>query len=169
MARDQIRSLIDPTDGALAACEENLTGQLKSPSSYKRIDYKFFENPNGMKIEGFKQFQQTHLKTADPALGDARDLAERRIDDLAMEINLGKPLSRITHEERQKWLDDKLSRDFTIFQAERDTRRTASVFITYEAENSYGASLKDIHECNFASPKTEVGKYTTDDLYDVDG
>lgn len=169
LARDQIRHLIDPTDGALAACEDNLKARLKSPSSYKRIEYKFFENPNGMGIEGFKQFQKTHFRTSDPVLGEGRDLAERRIDELAMEISLGKPLSKISDDDRQKWLEDNLKRDFSLFQAVRDTTRTASVFITYEAENSFGASLKDIHECNFAPPKTEVGKYTPDDLYDVDG
>lgn len=169
LARDQIHHLIDPTNGALAACEENLKTQLKSPSSYKRIDYKFFEYPSGMTIDGFKQFQKTHFTTADPVLGEARGLSQGYIDQLAMEMSLRKPLSKITDHDRQKWLDDKLKRDFNLFQAVRNNTRTASVFVTYEAENSYGASLKNIHECNFAPPKSDIGSYSADDLYDIDG
>lgn len=165
---------VDHSNGAIAACEEGLISQLRSPSTYKRIDTAFTIAP-ALSFKEFKEYRKNQGCPFAPDEDSCRFgnfMTHGYKVNLALAGKLNDPLSTVDINRRNfsakkvkaateaadKW-------DFQITsQAIAKNPNTSFVTIVYDAMNLMGVPIRSAAICRFG-PAFSGRQWTKADIF----
>jgi hypothetical protein len=141
--------LTDNSHGAIAACEDNIKASLAAPSTYRRVRVEYHQQPP-LTLEEFTAYQRTTYC----GLGD---LYEPCTDANAITIAYGgqqilaqRGIRRPTASQRQQARAEWISQIFAVLNRRPAAeRQTATVFVEFDAQNAFGAPIRDLRSCRF--------------------
>ena len=161
--------LIHNSDGSIGACEEAIKGSLVSPSSYRRVSVEFTPR-EPLTLEEFEGAINTrkcpvsereYNCESETATADA--LVDQYIASQQLEKE-GRPDPRPNRSIVEKALK-RLHADIyaQLSRWPHSHRKTGFVTLEYDADNSFGASLRTSSFCRFG-PIGEDGRFGPNDV-----
>lgn len=164
--------LIHDSDGSIGACEEAIKGRLVSPSSYRRVSVEFTPR-EPLTLEEFEAAinskkcpvsEREYNCESDNATADA--LVDQYIASQQLEKE-GRPDPR----PNRSVVEKALNRHHADIYAELSkqplsNRRTGFVTLEYDADNSFGASLRASGFCRFGTIG-EDGQFGPEDIINI--
>lgn len=161
-ACDELPEWQDPSQGAVAACEEIVKAQLMSPSSYKRVRATYSPGV-AMTLEYYKMSQD---KRYNPNCPDGFCEEAQRFGMYGgAQIDLqSQGMKRPTRKQIESHIQKLYEQGFARLQNRpADQQKIAFAQIEFDAQNQYGAMIRGMHNCMFA-PKTGE-KYEPTDAF----
>lgn len=143
-----VDGLLDSSQGAIPECEESLKSTLASPSSYRRIHTEFVSAPQ-LNLELYKIFELTKgcgsSQFGERACIEGNVFFVRAAQAIALK-ELGQ--ANLKGRAKRDALNAEWRRGYDGFR-KAWPGQTASVAIEYDADNEYGASLRNSFVCHF--------------------
>lgn len=152
---DQLAAARDPSHGAVAACEEIAKARLVSPSSYKLVRATY--SP-GMEMP-MPLYRLSVDKSYNPNCGDGFcEDAQRFTMVAAARMMLQEEGIKQPSEKQTKARIERIYREgFANLQDKPvDQRKVALTRIEFDAQNSYGALIRQEQSCMFAPKRGAI-------------
>lgn len=154
----------DTSHGAVAVCEQVLLTKLKAPSTYKRISAEFFER-EPFSYEEYQRYELTKFCGVGDDVSPCNSVNELMVSmgaqELGKERGYRKPTRKQANEMRKLYWKQAYDRYRTRNEVHK---RPATVFIKYDAANTFGTPIRGLEMCAFGPRAGE--KFTNTDLYD---
>jgi hypothetical protein len=159
---DSLPAFNDPSHGAVAACEEVLKTRLVAPASYKRISAVY--SPGGeltLPLYQLSKEKDYNPYCADGFCAEATEFGIRAAARIALQE---KGIKNPTRKQMEAHTAKMYRMGFENLQNKPiEERQIVFVQITYDAQNRFGALIRESENCMF-SPK-EGDKYETSNLF----
>lgn len=149
--------MFDSSNGAIPACEEETKANLVAPTSFKLI-WSEYTSRAPMTLDEENQLRKSRASSNPQGTGAQiaqaySDYIDREGPKLARRLQAGKSMSEGDKRDAQQWIDGEKSKaDYAARVAKNlPEDQSAFVILEYDAQNSYGALVRNFAMCRFGA------------------
>jgi hypothetical protein len=159
-----LKTVTDNSHGAIAACEGNIKAGLIAPSTYHRIRADYHEQPP-LSLEEYTAYERTQYCGLGDLFEPCTYANAGAIAYAGQQILERRGVQRPTARERDEARAESIRANFaTLNRRPAAARQTATVFIEFDAQNAFGAPIRNTRMCRFG-PMLSDG-FHKGDLFD---
>ena len=162
-----VPSPIDHSHGAIGACLDKTKEQLRSPSSFQLV-WSEYTARGPMTTEERKQaFQSQTVQndTGDKILHAYMRAIEVRGPKLAQRLRRGEKLTGVDADLARSWIQGEEAEKANTIRVAKNLPEDQTAFVTleYDADNGFGASIRNFGICRFGAIGSD-GRFAKSDI-----